>query len=131
MVPVAHYEILSTTVAGLIVSGIGGMVATVLVQRLATGWWGDRTGRKAVLIFCLFPGSVVFSMVYAEGLVLALAAGCILGLQQRRWLLAGALAGIATATEPEATRSRARVRGLGGARASPARLERTRRRAGV
>ena len=102
VVPLAHYEILSSTVAGLIVSGIGGLVATVLVQRLATGWWGERTGRKAVLIFCLFPGSVVFSMVYAEGVVLALAAGCILALQQRRWLLAGALAGIATATEPEA-----------------------------
>lgn len=102
VVPVAHYEILSSTVAGLIVSGIGGLVATVLVQRLATGWWGGRAGRKAVLIFCLFPGSVVFSMVYAEGVVLALAAGCILALQQRRWLLAGALAGIATATEPEA-----------------------------
>ena len=102
VVPLAHYEILSSTIAGLIVSGIGGLVATVLVQRLATGWWGERTGRKAVLIFCLFPGSVVFSMAYAEGVVLALAAGCILALQQRRWLLAGALAGIATATEPEA-----------------------------
>ena len=102
VVPVAHYEILSSTVAGVIVAGIGGLAATVLVQRLATGWWGEHTGRKAVLIFCLFPGSVVFSMVYAEGMMLALAAGCILALQKRRWVLAGVLAGIATATEPEA-----------------------------
>jgi len=100
--PVAHYEILSTAIAGVIVSGIGGLVATVLVQRLATGWWGEHAGRKAVLIFCLFPGSVVFSMVYAEGILLALAAGCILALQERRWVLAGVLAGVATATEPEA-----------------------------
>ncbi len=90
------------TVAGLIISGIGGLVATVLVQRLATGWWGEQAGRRAVIVFCLFPGSVVFSMVYAEGVALPLAAGCILALQKRRWLLAGALAGIATATEPEA-----------------------------
>ena len=102
VVPVAHYEILSSTIAGVIVSGIGGLVATVLVQRLAAGWWGGHAGRKAVLIFCLFPGSVVFSMVYAEGILLALAAGCILALQKRRWLLAGALAALATATEPEA-----------------------------
>ena len=102
VVPVARYEILSTTIAGVIVSGIGGLVATVLVQRLATGWWGEYAGRKAVLIFCLFPGSVVFSMVYAEGILLPLAAGCILALQKRRWVLAGALAAVATATEPEA-----------------------------
>ena len=100
--PIAHYQILSATIAGLIVSGIGGVITTVLVQRLAAGWWGERTGRKAVLIFCLFPGSVVFSMVYAEGVMLALAAGCILALQKRRWVLAGVLAAFATATEPEA-----------------------------
>ncbi len=102
VLPVAHYEILSTTIAGVIVSGVGGLIATVLVQRLATGWWGEHAGRKAVLIFCLFPGSVVFSMVYAEGVMLALAAGCILALQKRRWVLAGSLAAVATATEPEA-----------------------------
>ena len=102
VVPVARYEILSSAIAGVIVSGIGGLVATVLVQRLATGWWGEHAGRKAVLIFCLFPGSVVFSMVYAEGILLALAAGCILALQRRRWVLAGVLAAVATATEPEA-----------------------------
>jgi hypothetical protein len=89
------------TLAGLTISGIGGLITTVLVQRLATSWWGEATGRRAVVLFCLFPGSVVFSMVYAEGLALPLAAGCILALQRRRWLLAGVLAGIATAATPE------------------------------
>jgi Mannosyltransferase (PIG-V) len=87
--------------AGVIVSGVGGLVATVLVQRLATAWWGVQAGRRAAVIFCLFPGSVVFSMVYAEGLLIPLAAGCILALQRRRWVLAGALAGMATATAPQ------------------------------
>jgi len=41
-------------------------------------------------------------MVYAEGILLPLSAGCILALQKRRWVLAGALAAVATATEPEA-----------------------------
>ena len=101
VVPIAHWQILSTTVAGVLVAGIGGAIATVLVQQLAAGWWGEQVARRAVLIFCLFPGSVVFSMVYAEGIMLPLAAGCLLALQRRRWLLAGVLAGLATAAEPQ------------------------------
>ena len=97
-----HGAIYSVTLGGVFVSTVGGLVAAVLVQRLASGWWGEQTGRRATALFCLFPGSVVFSMVYAEGLTIPLAAGCILALQRRRWLLAGALAALATATEPEA-----------------------------
>jgi hypothetical protein len=88
--------------AGIIISGIGGIVATVLIDKLATGWWGPSAGRRAVILFCLFPGSVVFSMVYSEGVMLPLAIGCILALQQRRWLLAGVLAALATTMEPDA-----------------------------
>ncbi len=90
------------TVSGLVVSAIGGLVATLLVQELASGWWGEATGRRAALLFCLFPGSVVFSMLYAEALLLPLVAGCILALERRRWILAGVLAGLATAVEPDA-----------------------------
>jgi hypothetical protein len=90
------------TVAGLVISAIGGLVATLLVQELASGWWGESAGRRAAVLFCLFPGSVVFSMIYSECLLLPLAAGCILALERRRWLLAGVLAGLATATEPDA-----------------------------
>jgi Gpi18-like mannosyltransferase len=55
-----------------------------------------------VLLFCFFPGSVVFSMVYPEGLLLALTAGSMLALSHKRWLLAGLLAGLATAIGPDA-----------------------------
>jgi steroid 5-alpha reductase family enzyme len=88
--------------AGLFIALVGGGVAAVLVQRLAEGWWGESAGRRAVLLFCLFPGSVVFSMVYAEGVMLPLVVGCLLALERRRWLLAGILAAFATASEPEA-----------------------------
>jgi hypothetical protein len=88
--------------AGLFIALVGGAIAAVLVQRLAESWWGESAGRRAVLLFCLFPGSVVFSMVYAEGIMLPLAAGCLLALQRRRWLGAGILAALATASEPEA-----------------------------
>lgn len=89
-------------VAALLTSLAGGLAAAVLVQRLATGWWGEQAGRRAVLIFCLFPGSVVFSMAYSECLTLPLAVGCLLALRSQRWWLAGILAGLATAVEPVA-----------------------------
>lgn len=99
---VAHVLFCPLAVAGLLVSGLGGLVATVLVQRLCTRWWGEQSGRRAVVLFCLFPGSVVFSMVYSEGLLIPLVAGCVLALEQRRWLLAGILAAVATAVGPDA-----------------------------
>lgn len=95
-----YLSISAITAAGGVIAGLGGLVATMLVQRLATSWWGQRAGRRAALLFCLFPGSVVFSMVYAKGILIPIAAGCILGLERRRWVLAAVLAGIATATEP-------------------------------
>jgi len=99
---VAHVLFCSFVIAGVLISGVGGLVATVLVQRLATHWWGETNARRAVLLFCLFPGSVVFSMVYSEGLLIPLAAGCLIALERRRWLLAGILAGVATAIGPDA-----------------------------
>jgi hypothetical protein len=98
MLLTGHSAIYSITLSGVLVSIVGGLVCTVLVQELARGWWSESAGRRAAVVFCLFPGSVVFSMVYAEGIALPLAAGCILALQRRRWLLAGVLAGFATAT---------------------------------
>ena len=99
---VSHVFFCSYVIGGLIVSLTGGLVATVLVERLVTEWWGPDAARRAVWIFCLFPGSVVFSMDYSEGLLIPLTAGCMLALQHRKWLLAGVLAGIATGIDPDA-----------------------------
>lgn len=99
---ITYYFTSLVAFVGVVISGLGGLVAAILVYRLAVGWWGEPAGRRAVAFFCLFPGSVVFSMVYPEGLTISLAAGTILALERKRWLLAGILAGIATSTEPEA-----------------------------
>ncbi|HET8978872.1 MAG TPA: mannosyltransferase family protein [Solirubrobacteraceae bacterium] len=92
--------ILFSSIAGVIVSGAGGLIATILVHRLAEGWWDRDTARRATILFVLFPGAVVFSMVYSEGLLMPLALGCIYALERRRWLLAGILAGFGTAVQP-------------------------------
>jgi hypothetical protein len=99
---VQHALICSIFLAGVLIAGVGGFIATVLIQRLSAGWWGEEASRRAVLFFCFFPGSVVFSMVYSEGVLLPLAAGCLLALERRRWLLAGVLAAFATAVGPTA-----------------------------
>ncbi|MGH2915135.1 MAG: mannosyltransferase family protein [Solirubrobacteraceae bacterium] len=91
---------LAATLAGSLVSSVGGLIATVLVHRLAEGWWDRETARRATILFVLFPGSVVFTMVYSEGVLLPLVAGCIYALERRHWLLAGVLAGFATAVQP-------------------------------
>jgi hypothetical protein len=100
--PTSHSFVWAVMYAGVFVSMVGGLAATVLAQKLATRWWDEATGRRAAVLFCLFPGSVLFSMLYAEGIMIPLAMGTILALERRRWMLAGVLAGLATATEPEA-----------------------------
>lgn len=88
--------------SGLIIAMTLGGVTTILIGRLAERWFGLAAGRRAVLFFCLFPGSIVFSMDYSEGLMLACVAGAMLALEHRRWLLAGILAGLSTAVGPVA-----------------------------
>lgn len=92
----------SYILAGVIVALVSGAVATVLTGRLAERWWGAAAARRAILFFCLFPGTIVFSMIYTEGLLVALVAGAILAVERRRWFTAGILAGFATAVGPVA-----------------------------
>lgn len=88
--------------SALVLALAGGLVATVLVHRLAQLWWGDIVARRATVVFVLFPGSVVFVMAYSECLTIPLALGCLLALRERRWLVAGLLAGVATSVGPVA-----------------------------
>ena len=95
-----HDAVWSATVAGVLISTTGGAIATCLIYRLAADWWDRKVAFRAGVLFVLFPGSVVFSMVYSEGLLLPLAAGCLFALGRKRWLLAGVLAAFGTAVQP-------------------------------
>ncbi len=88
--------------AGLLISMVGGAVATILVSQLAEEWWGPERARRAITFWCFFPGTIVFSMIYSEGLTVALVAGAIILMQRRQWLLAGVCAGFATSVAPTA-----------------------------
>ena len=89
-------------VATIGVSLVFGAVATVVVARMAARLTDEHRARRATVLFCLFPGSAVFSLGYSESLMIALAAGCLLALLDRRWWLAGRSAALATATRPNA-----------------------------
>jgi hypothetical protein len=97
-----HALAISPVLAGWLLATLFGAIATIVVGRLCERWWGPAAGRRCVLALCLFPGSIVFSMLYTEGLLIAAAAGSLLALEHRRWLRAGLLGAVATATGPAA-----------------------------
>jgi hypothetical protein len=84
---------------------IGGLVVSVLVGAAsAAGVWAvaarvrDRwVADRAVMLYCFFPGAMVFGMLYSEPLSVALGAAVLLALLSRRWLLAGVIGAVATA----------------------------------
>ena len=86
--------------AGVVLALLGGAVTTVLlwllVRRVADG---DTADRAAVLLG-FFPGSFVFLFGYSEALMLPLAVGALLALAHRKWVLAGLLGALATASRP-------------------------------
>ena len=88
--------------AAIAVSLVCGAIAAVLIHRL-TELVADRsTADRVVVLFCLFPGSMVLSWAYSEALMLVLATGCLIALLRERWLLAGLLAAGATACRANA-----------------------------
>jgi hypothetical protein len=92
----------SYQVSGLLVAGVAGIAAVVLMWFLLRRMWGDGAADRGVALFCFFPGAFVLSMVYAEALMLSLTIGCLLALLSRRWVLAGVLGAVATATTSHA-----------------------------
>jgi Mannosyltransferase (PIG-V) len=90
-------------VAGVVLSLVIGAVATVLVWIVAEKVADRRVADRAAILFAFSPGAFVLSLVYAEGLLIVLAAGCLLALMERRWVAAGVLAALAGAARPNAT----------------------------
>ena len=90
-------------VAGVVLSLLFGALATVLVWFVAEKVAGRRVADRAAVLFAFSPGAFVLSLVYAEALLVVLSAGCLLALLERRWVLAGVLAALASATRPNAT----------------------------
>ena len=90
----------SAAAAGVVVSLLFGASATILVWYVAKAVTNRQVADRAAVLFAFSPGAFVMSLVYAEALMVTLAAACMLALLRRRWLLAGVLAALTTATRP-------------------------------
>lgn len=93
---------LSPITAGILVSLTAGAVASVAVWHLTSALAGRAAADRAVLLVCFFPAAFVFSMPYAEGLIIAGVAGSLLAAHRHRWLWAGVLGSMVTAARPNA-----------------------------
>ena len=87
-------------IAGLGVSVLAGAASAVGVWVLAARLCGRRIADRAVALYCFFPGAMTFGMLYSEPLAVALGAGVLLALLDRRWLVAGIIGAVATAERP-------------------------------
>lgn len=87
----------NAVLAGLVVTQVAASVAVVLLWRLAARSAGgnELAGRNVVLLLAVTPFGLFLSSVYSEALFLALTLGAWLAGLDRRWWLAGALAGAA------------------------------------
>ena len=85
-----------------LVSGVTGLTATLAVWGLVRRFAGHEASQRAVLLFAFFPGTFVFSLGYSEGIAITCVALGLLALMRRRWIVAGILGAVATATIPVA-----------------------------
>lgn len=88
------------TFAALGINLVLGAVAIVLIGLLARRLFGTEVALGAMMLTAVFPGSFVMSFAYAETLLIVLAALTLLLLLDERWLLAGLVGALATATRP-------------------------------
>jgi hypothetical protein len=86
--------------AAIAVALVIGGAATVAFARLCGVLRAEDEARRAVLLFCFFPGAFILSFAYPEGLVILLACLCLLALLRHAWLAAGVTAALASAVRP-------------------------------
>ena len=88
--------------SGVAVNLVLGAVLAVVFWRCALRLTNRPVATRALVLFMFFPGSFVLTMAYSEVIMLIFAAACLLFLVEERWLWAGIMAAIGTATRPNA-----------------------------
>ncbi len=88
------------TTAALATNFVLGAIAIFLLGVLARRLYGDQVAAKAMVLGAMFPGSFVLSFAYTEALLLVFAMGCLWCLMSEKWIWAGVLAALGTATRP-------------------------------
>jgi hypothetical protein len=88
------------TTAALFTNFLLGALAIFILGVLARQLYGEQVAAKAMVLGAMFPGSFVLSFAYTEALLLVFAMACLWCLMNERWVAAGVLAALGTATRP-------------------------------
>jgi hypothetical protein len=91
---------MSLFAAGTTISTVTGLTAMIAVWALVKEYAGPAVATTSTLLLAFFPGSFVFSLIYSEGIAITCIALGLLALMRRKWVLAGVLGLVATATAP-------------------------------
>jgi hypothetical protein len=86
--------------AGIVISLAAAFGSFLLLHRLAEERLGADGARRAVLYLAVFPFALFLQAVYSESLYLLLTLAAFVLAERRRFLPAGALAGLALLTRP-------------------------------
>ena len=82
----------------LLVANVAAVLAVLLLCKLVRQEFGDKVALLAVAFLSFYPGSLFLSTGYTEALALLLMLCCFALLNDRRYFLASAFAGLAAAT---------------------------------
>ncbi|HWD08266.1 MAG TPA: glycosyltransferase family 39 protein [Actinomycetota bacterium] len=99
-IKILHTVIGSWNVSSLLITLVASGLAMVAIYHLVERLTDEGTALRSVALTCFFPWAFIFSMGYAEGLMMLFAAVCLLALLDDHWLLAGVAALLAGAVRP-------------------------------
>jgi hypothetical protein len=85
-------------VAGIVVANLCFLAAIALVARWTAAQAGDVAARTTVALLCCTPFAFFFSAAYSESLFLLLVVAALMLASGNRWVAAGVVAGLASAT---------------------------------
>lgn len=101
LIQLVNFVTKSSFWSGFIIANFASLVGCYLFYLLAKKYLMTQAkARGALLYLLLFPTSFFLSLIYTEGLFLALAAGFFYALHQRKWLVASFFALLLPITRP-------------------------------
>jgi Mannosyltransferase (PIG-V) len=86
--------------AGVLVANLVCLPALGLLRVLIEREAGRELARRTLLLLAIFPTALYLAAAYTESLFLLLSVAAFLALRERRYLMAGVLAALATLTRP-------------------------------
>ncbi len=97
---VVRLVVRSELAAAVLVTSVASLAAVVLVFEIMRRWKGEAIARWSVVLLLAFPTSFFLWQYYTEALFIALTAGSLLAMMNRKVWLAGILGAFAAMTRP-------------------------------